>query len=306
MNFLSELKAAKPKAAESSLNTYNRILTKAYKTMFGDTKSPDIEKFRETDKVFKYINKEEKPFPMTTQKTILSAMSAIAPMKEYTKKIFELQKTIQKETDKSQMTPKLEESEITPSQMADVVKFLKKDADAINKKSELTMRDLQQIQNYVIVSLYHGHIPPRRAIDYTEMVLKPKDKETENYIDMRKSKFVFNKFKTSSKIGTQEIAIPPSLKKILKSWILLIPTDVNHLLFGSQRQPLSNVTLSQRLNEIFGEGKSVNSLRHFFLTQNHSDTVRLTDKLAEDMTAMGSSTRQVKNYVKINAADERE
>ena len=300
MNFSDQLKVAKPKAAESSLKTYNRILTKAYKTIFGDIKSPDIEKFRETDKVFSYVN----TFPMTTQKTILSAITAIAPMKEYREKIFELQKTIQKETDKSQMTPKLEESEITPSQMADVVKFLKKDADAINKKSELTMRDLQQIQNYVIVSLYHGHIAPRRAIDYTEMVLKPTDKETQNYIDMRKSKFVFNKFKTSSTFGTQEIAIPPSLKKILKSWILLIPTDVNHLLFGSQRQPLSNVSLGQRLNEIFGEGKSVNSLRHFFLTQNHSDTVRLTDKLAEDMTAMGSNSRQVKSYVKVNPSAE--
>jgi hypothetical protein len=94
------------------------------------------------------------------------------------------------------------------------------------------------------------------------------------------------------------------LKKILKSWILLIPTDVNHLLFGSQRQPLSNVSLGQRLNEIFGEGKSVNSLRHFFLTQNHSDTVRLTDKLAEDMTAMGSNSRQVKSYVKVNPTAE--
>ena len=298
MNFSEQLKVAKPKAAESSIKTYNRILTKAYKTIFGDTKSPDIEKFRETYEIFKYINREKKPFPETTRKTILSAVSAIAPMPEYTEKIFELQKTIQKETDKSQMTPKLQESEITPSQMADAVKFLKKDADAINKKSELTMRDLQQIQNYVIVSLYHGHIAPRRAIDFTEMVLKPTDKKTQNYIDMRKSKFVFNKFKTSSTIGTQEIAIPPSLKKILKSWILLIPIDVNHLLFGSQRQPLSNVTLSQRLNEIFGEGKSVNSLRHFFLTQNHSDTVRLTDKLSEDMTAMGSSKNVAINYIK--------
>ena len=302
MNFIDQLKVAKPKAAESTLKTYNTILKTAYKIMFGDTESPDIEKFRDIDKVFSYSG----TFLITTQKTILSAISAIAPMPEYRKKIYELQKTIQKETDKSQMTPKLEESEITPSQMADVVKFLKKDADAINKKSELTMRDLQQIQNYVIVSLYHGHIQPRRAIDFTEMVLKPKDKKTENFLDMRKSKFVFNKFKTAKEMGSQEMAIPASLKKILKAWILLIPNEVNHLLFNSQRQPLSNVSLGQRLNEIFGEGKSINSLRHFFLTQNHSETVRLSDKLSEDMIAMGSNPRQVKSYVKINPTAEPE
>jgi len=302
MNFIDQLKVAKPKAAESSLKTYNTILKKAYKIMFKDTESPDIEKFRDTGKVFSYVN----TFPMTTGKTILSAISALAPMPEYTEKIFEFQGLIQKETEKSKMTPKLKESEISQAEMANVVKFLKKDADAINKKSELTMKDIQQIQNYVIVSLYHGHIAPRRAIDFTEMVLKPTDKKAQNYIDMRKSKFVFNNYKTASTFGTQEIAIPASLKTILKKWILLIPTEVNHLLFNSQRQPLSNVSLGQRLNEIFGEGKSVNSLRHFFLTQNHSDTVRLTDKLSEDMTAMGSSARQVKSYVKINAADEPE
>lgn len=300
MNFIDQLKVAKPNAAESSLKTYNTILKKAFKTMFKDTESPDIEKFKETDKVFSYVN----TFPMTTRKTILSAVTALAPLPEYRNKIFELQKTIQEETDKSKMTPKLEASEITPAEMANVVKSLKKNADAINKKSELTMKDIQQIQNYVIVSLYHGHIAPRRAIDFTEMVLKPTDKKTQNYIDMRKSKFVFNNYKTASTFGTQEVKIPASLKKILKAWILLIPNEVNHLLFNSQRQPLSNVSLGQRLNEIFGEGKSVNSLRHFFLTQNHSDTVRLTDKLSDDMTAMGSSAKQVKNYVKINAADE--
>ena len=302
MNFTDQLKVAKPKAAESSLKTYNTILKKAYKIMFKDTESPDIEKFKDTGKVFSYIN----TFPITTGKTILSAISALAPMPEYTEKIFEFQGLIQKETEKGKMTPKLKESEISPAQMANVVKFLKKDTDAINKKSELTMKDIQQIQNYIIVSLYHGHIAPRRAIDFTEMVLKPKDKKTENYIDMRKSKFVFNNYKTASTFGTQEVTIPASLKTILKKWILLIPNEVNHLLFNSQRQPLSNVSLGQRLNEIFGEGKSVNSLRHFFLTQNHSDTVRLSDKLSEDMTAMGSSARQVKSYVKINAAAEPE
>jgi hypothetical protein len=117
---------------------------------------------------------------------------------------------------------------------------------------------------------------------------------------MRKSKFVFNQYKTAGTFGTQEIEIPVALKKILKKWILLIPTEVNHLLFNNYKEPLSNVSLGQRFNEMFGPNKSVNSMRHYFLTQNHSDTVRLTDRLSVDMTAMGSSPRQVKSYVKLN------
>ena len=298
MNFVDQIKLAKPNIAESTVKTYNTVLKSVYKNVFGDTDTPDIENFKNIEKILNYIKDE----PQNTRKTKLSAVIALAPLEEYRAQIYQLAKAIQKETDKSEMTPKLEESEITPTEMAEVVKTLKKNADAIQKKSELTMRDLQEIQKYVILSLYHGHIAPRRSIDYTEMVLKPTDKKTQNYIDMRKSKFVFNQYKTAGTFGTQEIEIPPALKKILKKWILLIPTEVNHLLFNNYKEPLSNVSLGQRFNEMFGPNKSVNSMRHYFLTQNHSDTVRMTDKLSADMTAMGSSPRQVKSYVKVNPA----
>lgn len=296
MNFTEQLKIAKPNLAESTIRNYNTVLKSVYKNVFGETEKPDIENFKNVEKILNYIKDE----PQNTRKTKLSAIIALAPLEEYRAQIYQLAKAIQKETDKSEMTPKLEESEITPTEMAEVVKTVKQNADAIQKKSELTMRDLQEIQKYVILSLYHGHIAPRRSIDYTEMVLKPTDKKTQNYIDMRKSKFVFNQYKTAGTFGTQEIEIPPALKKILKKWILLIPTEVNHLLFNNYMEPLSNVSLGQRFNEMFGPNKSVNSMRHYFLTKNHSDTVRLTDRLSADMTSMGSSPRQVKSYVKVN------
>ena len=298
MNFTDQIKLAKPNIADSTIRNYNTTLKTIYKNVFGETDKPDIENFKDVEKILNYIKDE----PQNTRKTKLSAVIALAPLQEYRTQIYELAKSIQKETDKSEMTPKLEESEITPTEMAEVVKTVKQNADAIQKKSELTMRDLQEIQKYVIVSLYHGHIAPRRSIDYTEMVLKPTDKATQNYIDMRKSKFVFNHYKTAGTFGTQEIEIPPALKKILKKWIILIPTEVNHLLFNNYKEPLTNVSLGHRFNEIFGGTKSVNSMRHFFLTQNHSETVRMTDRLSADMAAMGSNARQVKSYVKVNPA----
>ena len=298
MNFTDQIKQAKPNIAESTVKSYNTTLKSIYKNVFGETEKPDIENFKDVEKILNYI-KDSLP---TTRKTKLSAIVAIAPIEEYKIQIMTLMKEIQSETNKSEMTQKLEESEITPTEMKEVVKTVKQNADAIQKKSELTMRDLQEIQKYVIVSLYHGHIAPRRSIDYTEMVLKPTDKKTQNYIDMRKSKFVFNNYKTAGTYGTQEIDIPPALKNILKKWIILIPTEVNHLLFNNYSEPLSNVSLGQRFNEIFGGAKSVNSMRHYFLTQNHSETVRMTDRLSDDMKAMGSNARQVKSYVKVNPA----
>lgn len=298
MNFTDQIKIAKPNIAESTVRNYNTSLKSIYKNVFGDTDTPDIENFKDVEKILNYT-KDSSP---STRKTKLSAVIALAPLQEYKTQIVILMKEIQSETNKSEMTAKLEESEITPTEMIETVKTTKKNADAIQKKSQLSMLDLQEIQKYIIMSLYHGHIAPRRSIDYTEMVLKPTDKATQNYIDMKKNKFVFNQYKTAGTYGTQEIEIPAALKKILKKWILLIPIEVNHLLFNNYKEPLTNVTLGHRFNEIFGAAKSVNSMRHFYLTQNHSETVRMTDKLSADMTAMGSNSGQVKSYVKVNPA----
>ena len=300
MDFIDQLKEAKPNVSASTIKTYNTILKTIYKKVFGTDETPDIEKFKDVEKIFEYI----KDAPLQTQKTKLSAIMALAPVAVYRNRIYEIQKELTKETEKSEMTEKLEIAEITPEEMKAVVKSVKKNADAINKKSELTMKDLQDIQNYIIVSLYHGHIPPRRAIDFTEMVLIPTDKTAENYIDLKKSKFVFNQYKTATVYGTQEVAIPPALKRILKKWIALIPDDVNHLLFNSKKEQLTNVSLHQRLNEIFGPNKGINSLRHYYLTQNHADTIRGTDKLAADMVAMGSNINQAKTYIKVNPKSE--
>jgi len=296
MDFTEQLKTAKPHVSASTINTYNTILKTTYKTVFGKTETPDIDNFTNVEAIMNYM----KDAPLSTRKTKLSAIMALAPMPEYREQIYKDALEERETTNKSQMTEKLEAAEITPEEMKQVVSNLKTNAKAINRKTELTMRDIQEIQNYIIVSLYHGHIPPRRAIDFTEMVLKPTDKETQNFIDMDESKFIFNKYKTASTYGTQEIDIPPKLQKILKKWIAIIPDDINYLLFNSKGQPLSNVSLNQRLNEIFGPKKGINSLRHYYLTQNHADTIRGEDKMAADMVAMGSNINQARSYVKVN------
>jgi hypothetical protein len=296
MDFTDQLKTAKPNVSANTIKTYNSVLKTIYKKVFGETKTPDIDNFTNVEAIINHTKDD----PLQTRKTKLSAIMALAPMPEYREQIYKDALEHKKTTNKSEMTEKLEIAEIKPEEIKRVVSTLKTNADALNRKSELTMRDIQEIQNHIIVSLYHGYIAPRRAIDFTEMVLKPTDKETENYIDMKKSKFVFNKYKTASAYGTQEVVIPPALKKILKKWIAIIPDDVNYLLYNSKREPLTNVTLNQRLNEIFGPTKGVNSLRHYYLTQNHSDTIRGEDKMAADMIAMGSNIGQARSYVKVN------
>jgi len=299
MDFTDQLKVAKPTAKANTLKTYNTILKTMYKKVFGNTEAPDIDNFKNVAKIMDHVKND----PLQTRKTKLSAIVALVKVPEYTEEIFKSAQAYKKQTDKSEMTEKLEEAEITKEEMTAVQARVKNIADSLNKKTELTMRDIQEIQNYIIVSLY-TQIPPRRAIDFTEMVLKPTDKETQNYIDLKKSKFVFNNYKTATHTGTQEIAIPASLKKILTKWIKIIPDEVETLLFNSRREPLINVTLNQRLNEIFGPRKAVNSLRHYFLSQKYGDTIRGEDALKADMVAMGSNIIQARNYIKVNPKPE--
>jgi hypothetical protein len=129
--------------------------------------------------------------------------------------------------------------------------------------------------------------------------------EDDNYIDFKKNRFVFNKFKTAQKMGVelkgqQTLDIPMSLRKILVKWISIIPAEIDHLLFSSVFKPLTNVTLNQRLNSMFKSKKGVNSLRHLYLSSKYKELMMANEVMGDDMEAMGSSIAQAKNYVKIN------
>ena len=63
--------------------------------------------------------------------------------------------------------------------------------------------------------------------------------------------------------------------------------------------PLTAVTLNQRMNKIFGGKKiSVNNMRHTYLTDKFKGTRQDGKKLAKVMEEMGSSMNVVDNYIK--------
>jgi hypothetical protein len=307
MDFSDSIKLNKPKISEGSLKTYNSLLRSVYSNLFLDTSKgyqlkPDPIIFStEYKKVLNFLSKKT----YSSRKTYLAALYAIAPdIEEYKSQMMADIKTYNDEVEKSEMTDKLNESEITKEEMLKIETALKKKATTMMKENTLTIPELMELQNYIILSLYHGHIVPRRAQDFIHM--KHKNIDTSgNYMDLKKNVFVFNIYKTAKKNneelkGKQEITIPKDLKKILTKWISFIPESVDYLLFNAKLEPLTNVTLNQRLNSIFGGNKGINSLRHFYLQQNHKDTVIANEKLSQDMAAMGSSKLQAKNYIKIN------
>jgi hypothetical protein len=74
MNLKEYLTKEKPNLSASSITTYNSILTNLYKKVFDD-KTIEMEKFKETEPILKYLQ----DIPFNKRKTILSALLLVSP-----------------------------------------------------------------------------------------------------------------------------------------------------------------------------------------------------------------------------------
>jgi integrase len=298
MDFTEHIKKNKPNASTGTIKTYNSLLKTIYINCFGNDKTPDLRKFSKTDEIINFLN--DKPF--NARKTYLSALLCIEPNEKLYKTL--MLKDIKEYNDNvesSVKTEKLKDNEINDDEIEEITNKLKNNAELLFKKVSHKISDLMEIQNYIIFCLYNGlYIVPRRSLDYVNMKISNFNPEIDNYIDIKKGRMVFNRFKTDKFKGQQILEIPQPLKKILIKWILLIPDDIDYLFFNKKKEPLTAVTLNQRLNGIFDAKKSVNSFRHAFLTKKYKSTMEENKKMNEDMENMGSSSNMANNYIKLN------
>ena len=290
MNLKEQLKNKRPNLSNGSLITYNSILSSLYKNVYGNDKI-DIEKFSNTDKILEHL----KGLPPNRRKTILSALVVISNEKPYRDLMLEDIKNYNHEIMKQEKSPAQELAWVDTSDVKDLYEKLKGIGNLLYKKKDMTMKDLQQIQDYIIIALLGGlFIPPRRSLDYCCFKIRNINNDKDNYID--KNQFIFNTYKTAKFYKQQQIDIPKDLKAIITKWIKINPTD--YLLFDNNKNPLTSVKLNQRMNKIFGKKVGVNQMRHTYLTDKYGDTINKTKQLNNDMTEMGSSSSQSKVYIK--------
>jgi integrase len=292
MSLKQYIKTQRPTLSDGSINTYASILKSLYKKVFGDGEM-DFKKFDDSSKILEHM----KDIEPNKRKTVLSALVVICKdASPYRSQMLSDIKTTGDITAKQEKTPEQEESWIAQDDVRAKFADLGADASLTYKKKSLTTSDLQRIQDFVIVSLFHL-IPPRRALDYTEFKIRNIDKEKDNWWDERVDELVFTKYKTAKFYGEQRLPIGKDLKAILKKWLKVNPSD--YLLIDVNGGKLSTVKLNQRLNRIFGsnKGKGVNALRHSFLSDKFQDSIKLKEEMAKTMTEMGSSISQASTYV---------
>jgi integrase len=287
------IKEKRPTLSVSSLKTYTSILKNLYKRCFG-TGEIDPEKFSECEKVLEQL----KDLEPSKRKSILSALVVITDKKPYRDEMLSDIAKYNSIMDTHDKSDKEKESWLNQDDIASVLSKLKEDATFLYKKKTLSMSDLQQIQNYIIICILGGvYVPPRRSTDYVLLKIRNFNKEEDNYIE--KNQMVFNKYKTAKTYKQQTLTVPPELKSILTKWIKVIPAEIDYLLFDNNGSPLTNVKMTQRLNKIFGKKSSINSLRHSYLTTKFGSQIEIQKEMDDVSKDMGTSSSTVQNiYLK--------
>lgn len=294
-NIKELIKQKRDTLSNSSLTTYASILKNLHKKVFD--KEFNLNDFDDCERVLDYL----KDIPPNKRKTTLSALVIISSGKvadDYRNKMNEDVSAYNAEIQKQTKSDTQRENWVETNEIQEIFKNLENDAKILYKKSNKSVSDLQEIQNYIIVALSSGLlIPPRRSLDYVNFLIRGDiDREKDNFLD--KNEMVFNSYKTAKSNGCQRLEIPKSLKSILTKWIKINPT--NYLLFDVNMNKLSSVKLNQRFNRIFGGKKvSINAFRHTYLTDKYKKTSLENKQLADDMESMGSSTNMADTYIKL-------
>jgi hypothetical protein len=290
------IKSHRPNLSTNSLRTYVSTLKNIYKKVYPNDKELDVKKFCN----YKDFMEELKGMEGNKRKSILSALVVVCPNdknEHYRELMIKDAKKYDEEQLENKKTKSQEENWIDQDEIKKIFYKYQEEANKLFKvKGDLTMPQLQTIQNYVLICLTSGiFIPPRRSLDWTLMKWRNYDTEKDNYYN--KKVFCFNQYKTAKFYNKQDVPVPSTLKQVLTKWIKLIDNDF--LLFDSNNNPLTPVKLNQRLNKIFDGKISVNILRHSFITDKYANKpiTNLKD-MTETAKEMGHSVNQALEYIK--------
>jgi len=284
------LKEKRSNLSPSTLYSYSSTLRSLHKRVFQDDDF-NVDNFSKVEQIMEDLETK----PPQVRKTTLAILYVLTERPEYKTQMDDDIKTYKEDTEKQEMTEKQKENFVSQEEIKAKFKELERDAKTLYKKSALSTKDRQEIQNYIILALCSGVIqglPPRRSLDYINMRIR-NITDLDNTMD--KGKFIFRRYKGSEKKGVQQIAIPKPLQTILNKWISVNDTD--WLLHDVKGEQLSSTKLTQRLNKIFNKKFSINGLRHSFLSHEFQATIEEAKKMEETMKQMGSSIDQSKIYI---------
>lgn len=296
----------RPQLTSKSIDTYivtlKQVIRHLVKPNEDGTYPPlDIKIFNDYEKVLKSLSH----LPPNIRKTLLSSLFVLTNIEQYRDQMMKDIEEYNKMVAKQAVEPKLQESWMTPEDMENIYKTYEKlwnkakrsKHHKSKKISEGEQTNFNDMMKYVVVALTCGKfIAPRRSKDWTHFKIRNINTETDNYLDS--NTLVFNTYKTKKTYGKQIIPIPEELAKIIKKWSTVQTGD--YLIKRNNGTMHDATSYNILLKSIYGPNISTNALRKLYLTNKYQETSKQFNKMAEDMSNMGSSTKQVNHYVKLD------
>lgn len=296
----------RPNLSQSSIKTYMSNINQTARELGVELQTTD-----DIIKNYKDILEFLKKFSPVVRKTKLSAFIVAIDEKdknsedvnnilaELRVQLYKDANEVNSEENKQKLTKRQEESYITWDEVLEVYEQLRIEAEPLFKLKNLTKKQFQRLQDFVILSMY-VLTPPRRSMDYTDFKLRNFDKEKDNYMVTTGKKkvptLIFNSYKNASRIGQQKLQISNQLRNIIMKWMEKNPHD--YLLVGSKgTDKISQPKLNLYLNNIFGKNIGSSMLRHIYLTSKYSD-VDLEDLQATTAAIGNSQIDRTLKYVR--------
>jgi integrase len=288
-----DIKKNRPKITESSINTYTSILKNLFKKFHKEGDEFNINWFENEDAIIKHL-KDVKP---NIRKTLYSSLISITDdkhNKKYKKAMMEDAEHYRSENLKQNKTEAQEKNWVTQDDVKKKVNEMMKSVRGLWNKDDLTKQEYYKLQDLILVSLTSGvFIPPRRAVDWVDFVIKDVDEKNDNYL--KKDEFHFNKYKGSDKKGEQVVKVPKELLTLIRKFIKVNPHK--YLLVDTQNKKMNSIKLNQHLERIWGKKAGVNIFRHSFISEKYP--IFNVNELKKDAEKMGSSANMMLDtYIK--------
>lgn len=310
---VSEKILKKRNIKQTSIDAYLLNLKKVMKLMEISPSIPNL------NKILKKPNDIMKKLENKKASTIRNYLAAIVVylsidaekneklLKEYRELMDKFQKQNNEMIANGKKTETQNKNWATLDELRKVLKNYKSqlDRDGSLKKDELSKREFDLLQKYVVGSLYiaDDENPPLRN-DFSEMEiisesdykrLSEKQKEATNYLVVKNKSnkfFSLGNYKTSDKFGVKEIKVGKTLNKILNIWLKY--NKSKFLILNSKGDPISPNSLTKLLIKTFEPtGKKISSslLRSIYISEKFPPQTKEKQETA-DLMLHSKNTQQ--------------
>lgn len=306
------------KVAESTANAYIKSLY----ALNGKKSFKNISFLKNVEEIEKRIS----GYAESTQRALLATIVSVIglykdkatfkkPYAHYYEKMMERSKEARAtaETNGNEKTEKQKENWISWEDIEKRKAEIAEDVSKFSTKKTIDSSQYERLLQYIVLSLY-TEVQPRRNDDYLSMYIVKKwnDKmpTDKNYLDVAGKQFVYNKYKTAKKWGTQRQDIPEPLWAVIQTFFKFHPlwkglakrkTDPIKFLVGSDGTPLVAVNaITRLLNKVFGKKVGSSMIRHIFISDKYKNVM---EEMKEDSLAMGHSVSQQRDYYRKDGDD---